>query len=151
MRGSFFLNTLQPSHLNPYRPLGNGHSPWEAVSRFHPRSRQAKLLWSVSPRTQTLVTSSASHASPGPSAHVYIHLYMCVCLSVHMHAQMISGETEGRFALTGTSDIGIPYAHVQELERFGHFGAQAGREGRCVPDAPPVLTAATAAVKAPCS
>lgn len=84
-------------------------------------------------------------------ARVRISVHMCVCLSVHMHARMISGETEGRFALTGTSDIGIPYAHVQELERFGHFGARAGREGRCVPDAPPVLTAATAAVKAPCS
>lgn len=87
-------------------------------------------------------------------ARVHISVHMCVCLSVHTHVQMISGETEGRFALTGTSDIGIPYAHVQELEeleRFGHFGARAGREGRCVPDAPPVLTAATAAVKAPCS
>lgn len=84
-------------------------------------------------------------------ARVHISVHMCVCLSVHTHVQMISGETEGRFALTGTSDIGIPYAHVQELERFGHFGARAGRESRCVPDAPPVLTAATAAVKAPCS
>lgn len=86
-------------------------------------------------------------------ARAYICTYVCVFIRTHAHthAQMISGETEGRFALTGTSDIGIPYVHVQELERFGHFGARAGREGRCVPDAPPVLTAATAAVKAPCS